>query len=142
MILVRTILLALVAVAGALPAAAQTFPDRFFRDARLKAEFHVQFSVERVTLPSVTPGFCVVSGKVEKVFRGPIKPGQALELDVSCKKPEDQPKPGTTIWFDSDELMAAKYIEGFLNRGPYGYAVAIWQLQAIPAPTDTPTMKP
>ena len=41
-----------------------------------------------------------------------------------------------------DALMAAKHIEGFLNRGPYGYAVAIWQLQAIPAPTDTPTMKP
>lgn len=142
MILARTILLTLIAVAGAMPAAAQTFPDRFFRDARLKAEFHVQFSVEQVTLPSVTPGLCVVSGKVEKVFRGPVKPGQALELDVSCKKAEDQPKPGTTIWLDTETLLPAKHMEGYLNRGPYGYAVALWQLKVIPAPTDTPTLKP
>lgn len=129
-------------VAGIVPAAAQTFPDRAYRDARLKSEFHIQIAIERVTVPSPTPGLCVVFGSIETVFRGPVTKGTHIELDVECKRKADVVKPGAAIWLDVDQLLEAKHMEAFVNRGPYGFAHALWQHAIIAAPTDKPTIAP
>ncbi|MGE0724722.1 MAG: hypothetical protein AB7O45_10120 [Alphaproteobacteria bacterium] len=141
MIGARTILLAL-AVLAVGPATAQTFSQRFYRDARLKSEFHVQFEIDSVRVPSETPGLCVVTGKIRKVFRGPVKPGEPVNLDYACKKAADKPKPGATLWTDVEDLVPAKFVEAYLNRGPYGYAIALWQTKLVPELTDKAQLPP
>ncbi|MCC7273158.1 MAG: hypothetical protein IT561_10870 [Alphaproteobacteria bacterium] len=135
-------LVILLLAAGIAPAAAQTFPERAFRDARIKSEFHIQIAIERVKVPTPTPGICTVYGKIERVFRGPTTKGTPIELDLECKRKTDVVKPGSAIWIDSDQLVEAKHMEAFVNRGPYGFAHALWQHAIIAEPTEQPTIKP
>ncbi len=139
---VATVFSGLVAAACILPAAAQTFPPRAYRDARLKSEFHIQMAVEQVRPPTPTPGLCVVTGKIERVFRGNVAVGTPIELELDCKKDTDTVRPGQTLWADVDTLAAAKHIEAFVNRGPYGFQHSLWQFLIIPAPTDKPAIDP
>lgn len=132
----------LIAVAGALPAAAQTFPQRAYRDARLKSEYHVQIAIEQVRAPAATPGICAVVGKIERVFRGNVALGTPIELEIDCKKDADVVPAGQTLWTDIDKLATAKHMEAFINRGPYGFQHSLWQFALIPEATDKATIDP
>ena len=132
----------LTAMAGIVPAMAQGFPPRVFRDARLKSEFHIQFAVDSVRIVDKTPGICAVAGRIERVFRGNVAVGTPITLDIDCKKEGDKVRPGQIIWTDADQLMAAKHIEAFVNRGPFGFQHSLWQFAIIPEPTEKPTIQP
>lgn len=134
--------LVLVVGAGILPALAQGFPPRVFRDARLKSEFHIQLAVDSVRIVEKTPGICAVAGRIERVFRGNVAVGTPITLDLDCKKESETVRPGQIIWTDVDKLMAAKYIEAFVNRGPFGFQHSLWQLALLDAPTEKPTIHP
>lgn len=138
----RATLAFLLLAAGTLPAAAQTFPERAYRDARIKSEFHIQFRIDQVKVPSPTPGICIVRGRIEKVFRGQVALDTPIELDLECKRKADVVKPGSAIWMDADALSEAKHMEAFVNRGPYGFQHSLWQQAIIAAPTDKPTIQP
>lgn len=130
----------LVLMGGVLPAMAQGFPPRVFRDARLKSEFHLQIAIESVQIVDKTPGLCSVAGRIARVFRGNIAVGTPISMDVDCKKEGETVRPGQIIWTDVDKLMAAKYIEAFVNRGPYGFQHSLWQFAIIPELTEKPTI--
>lgn len=51
-------------------------------------------------------------------------------------------RPGQTLWTDVDKLTAAKHIEAFVNRGPYGFQHSLWQFVIIAEPTEKPTFLP
>ncbi|BBK45433.1 hypothetical protein STVA_54530 [Allostella vacuolata] len=140
--LVIVALAVLAAIAGALPAMAQGFPPRVYRDARLKSEFHLQIAIERVRVPSPTPGICIVNGKIVRVFRGNVALDTPIELELDCKKESDVVRPGQTLWTDADKLAAGHYLEAFVNRGPYGFQHSLWQFAIIPEATDRPTIEP
>ena len=141
-VLVAILATVLSAVAGALPAAAQGFPPRAFRDARLKSEFHIQIAVDQVRVIDKTPGLCAVVGRIERVFRGNVAVGTPITLDIDCKKDSETVRPGQIIWTDLDKLMAAKHIEAFVNRGPFGFQHSLWQFAILPEATDKPTIEP
>lgn len=132
----------LVLVGGVLPAMAQGFPPRVFRDARLKSEFHLQIAIDSVQVVDKTPGLCNLVGRIARVFRGNIAVGTPISLELDCKKESETVRPGQIIWTDVDKLMAAKYIEAFVNRGPYGFQHSLWQFAIIPELTEKPTIQP
>jgi len=118
-------------------------PPYVYQRAREQATYHVQVQVTGTVPPAQTPGGCVTSGEVVRIFRdksGELRPGTPLTFSVSCKRPGDATVVGGTLWTDRDALMRAKYLEVFLNRVDGGYQVALWQSRIIEAPTDTPVI--
>lgn len=118
-------------------------PPWVYQKARDTAMFHVQVKVRNVTGPARTPGECVVTGEVVRIFRNTpdtLRPGATLAFTVSCSKPGDPMIVGGTLWKDYDSLLKAEYLEVFLNSTEHGYEVALWQSGIIEAPTDQPTL--
>jgi hypothetical protein len=120
-------------------------PPWVYQEARDKAMFHVQVKVLNVTGPARTPGECLVTGEVVRIFRNTpdtLRQGAALDFTVSCSKPGDPMIVGGTLWKDYDSLLKAKYLEVFLNSTEHGYEVALWQSRIITGPTEQPTFPP
>lgn len=116
-------------------------PPGVYEEARETAMFHVQVKILNMTGPARTPGPCVVTGEVVRIFRdkpGTLKPGVTIEFAVDCSKPGDPVVIGGTLWTDYDRLRQAKYLEVFLNSTERGYEVALWQSRMIEAPTSQP----
>jgi hypothetical protein len=125
--------------------ASAVMPPWVYQKARDTAMFHAQVKVLHVTGPARTPGECVVTGEVVRIFRntpGTLRPKAALHFTVSCSKPGDPMIVGGTLWKDYNRLMKAKYLEVFLNSEGGNYEVALWQSRIIAAPTERPTFPP
>jgi hypothetical protein len=120
-------------------------PPWVYQEARDTAMFHVQVKILKVTGPPQTPGECLVTGEVIRIFRdtpGTLHSGTPLTFSVSCSKRGDQVVVGGTFWTDYDRLRQAKHLEVFLNKTDTGYEVALWQSHIIEAPTTRPTFPP
>lgn len=122
--------------------ASAVMPPWVYDKARETAMFHVQVKILNVTGPAQTPGPCMVTGEVVRIFRdtpGTLKAGVTIKFTVDCSKPGGLVIVGGTLWTDYDSLMRAKYLEVFLDRTERGYEVALWQSRVIGAPTAQPT---
>ncbi len=120
-------------------------PPWVYEQARATAMQHLQVRVLRVVGPPETPGECRVTGEVVRIFRdrsAELTLGVRLDFDVSCSRRGDKVLLGGTLWTDYDELVAAKYLEVFLNRSERGYQLALWQSRIIESPTERPTFAP
>ncbi|MEO6865614.1 MAG: hypothetical protein ABI229_09180 [Gemmatimonadaceae bacterium] len=81
-------------------------PPEFFRDVRMKARHHIQ-------------GKILANGeiKVVRVFRGPLKRGAILTLDLNFR-PSTPPLAGDPLYSDYQAFKRAKYVEAFLDGEP------------------------
>lgn len=131
------LLAAALAAAHVLEATAMMTPEEY-RKARDEAEFHLQLEVRKMTPPERTPGQCTVEGTVARVFRGTLAPGAPMKLAVSCKRRGERARPGGEHWIALEDLAGAKFLEAYVNREGAGYAVAAWQSEIVPAPSDRP----
>lgn len=115
-------------------------PFHFYARDALDAKLHVQVEVDRVVLPSVTPGEAVVEGRVARVFRGdPALRSTRISFEVSCiREGDDSGPPSGTLWTEADALEKATVIEVYLNPWKGGYGVVSWQSFLLDAVTDTP----
>ncbi|NTX56363.1 hypothetical protein [Myxococcus sp. CA039A] len=114
-------------------------PAHYHARAALEADLHVQVEVDRVVLPSPTPGEAVVEGRVARVFRGdPALLSSRISFEVSCLRDGDLVPPSGIDWKHADTLAEATVIEVYLNRWEGGYAVAFSQSYLLDAVTDAP----
>jgi hypothetical protein len=116
-------------------------PPEVYRKARADAPLHVQVAILDVAAPDATPGMCLVSGEVVRVFRdteGVISPGDKIEFPISCSRAGDRVPIGGVLWTDADALAAARFIEAYLAGGAPAFDVALYQSQIIAAPSETP----
>ena len=75
-----------------------------------------------IEVASVTPppggrdmGECLVSGRVNRVERGPRQVGKHLALSVSCAGPHAQIPSGGTLWQDLERLKHSRFGRAFLG---------------------------
>ena len=59
-------------------------------------------------------------------------------FSVACRRVGEVAPIGGTMWFATDALKSAKYIEVYLVPGVDGYANAMWNSKSIVAPSKTP----
>lgn len=97
--------------------------------ARLNAAHHIQLAIERVTGGKVR-------GRVVTVFRGALKTGARLTLQISLRDETNQAIVGGTIYTDPDALARARFLEAFLDGDPP--AIVMDQVKIIDAATPEP----
>jgi hypothetical protein len=80
-------------------------PD-YYRDLRMTARHHVQ-------------GKILDGGKIKvvRVFRGPLKRGAILDLDMNFA-PNTPPLAGDPLYSDFGAYQRAKYVEAFFDGEP------------------------
>lgn len=128
-------LLIAVGIAGVASVAHAVMAPEVYEEGRRSAANHLQIGVDSVVPPSGGRGDCVVSGRVLTVFRGDMKPGEAINFNVSCYLRGGVPA-GGTLWTDYDALKRAKYLEAFMTKGPQPQIV-LDQVEIILAPRAT-----
>jgi hypothetical protein len=116
-------------------AAAVLAPD-YYEEARRSAANHVQIAVDSVEAPSGGMGACPVEGRIVRVFRGVLPPGQRIAFTVSCYDYGSLPD-GATLWTDYDALNQAKFLEAFMSADTPP-RVVLDQVEIILAPRDRP----
>ena len=85
-------------------------PPGAYRDARVRAAHHIQAEILQCWGGTL-------SVKVRRVFRGPLKRGARLMLNVSV--PPEGPMPiGGTLYWDAASVARAKFLEAFLDGDP------------------------
>jgi hypothetical protein len=77
------------------------------------AELVVQVTVDAVTPPE--GGYCVLSGTVVHVLRGPISPGATVMVEVNCLSEPDVMCGGTVV--SLPQLQRAEMVELHLTEG-------------------------
>ena len=106
---------------------------------QLGAKYHLQL---RNSTPAITQtGTAVVSGVVEKVFRGDgeIKPGDSIAISIYVYREKAPWGDGCSLHVD--DLNHASYLEVFLDGEPAVYSLA-WPPRVIGPPTETPRITP
>jgi hypothetical protein len=124
-------------------------PPHAYEQARVNATDHVQVEVLHVEHPVPDAengggafGACRVDGRVARVFRGRLRPGEAVSFDVSCSTPGARIPVGGTIWTHMDALDGARVLEGFFNRAGARIEVARDQIYIVPAVRAAPYCAP
>jgi hypothetical protein len=97
--------------------------------ARAEAAHHVQFEISAREGGRVT-------GRVVRVFRGPLRKGARLTLHLSVRDPSAPVIVGGTVWTDPQALAGARYLEAFLDGDPPD--IVMNQVKIIEAPTEAP----
>lgn len=123
-------------IAGAATLAHAVMPPEVYEEGRRTAPNHVQIGVDSVVPPNTGRGDCAVFGRILKVFRGDLRPGEAITFNVSCYLHGGVPA-GGTLWTDYDALKRAKYLEAFMTKGPQPQIV-LDQVEIVIAPRDEP----
>lgn len=120
-------------------------PPYVFEQARANAAEHVQIEVVRVGQVRLwgeaghgVQGVCPVEGRVARVFRGRLKVGETVTVDVSCAARDAEIPAGGTVWTDLERLQAARAMEAFLDHAGAGYEVVRDQIYIVPALRSTP----
>jgi hypothetical protein len=116
-------------------------PAYEYARAALDAEAHVQLEIDRVELPSSTPGEAVVHGKVARVFRGDTSLlGASISFEVSCLHEEDDAPPSGVLWTRVVDLKKARVMEAYLDHHEGAWHVALYNSQILDALTDAPQL--
>ncbi|MBM4068160.1 MAG: hypothetical protein FJ271_04355 [Planctomycetes bacterium] len=111
--------------------------------ARHEATYHVTVEVSSAALLGRTPGLVRVEGRVVELFRtdGRLRVGDPVTFVEAVTRPGDEIPCGGTRWKGCDEVLAAGFIEAFLDGEPPDCAVALWQSEVVPSPTAVPRMQ-
>lgn len=115
-------------------------PPEFYEQARNEATYHLQISLEKITVPEETPGKCIAFGKVERIFRANQDKIQLLdhiEIPIDCKRKKDEFPVGAVLWEDVSELLNAKFMELFLDQD---FHVKLYQSYIIQKLSDQPVI--
>jgi len=111
-------------------------PPQAYLSARAEAPRHVQISIASVSPPQANEMACAVRGEVVRRFRGNLKVGRKLALQVDCRRPEGG-FAGPQLFIDETALRTARYAEVFLSADA-SPAVVRWQFHIIDAPSKKP----
>ena len=113
---------------------------------RQRAPFHLQVKVISVTIPSRTPGDCVVQAKALRVFRASvfaIRSGSILSFSLACKREKEPGYIGGYPPYSVRELLEAKFMEVFLNQARDGeLSTGTATSSVIEGPTEQPVIPP
>ena len=111
--------------------------------ARHEARFHVQIRYDRVHAVPPGPSFVQLNATVVRVFRGEdaLKSGDPVTFRMPITWPGDELPCGGVIWKSYFDVEAGQFAEAFLDGEPPNCALALWQIQIVDAPTDSPLMQ-
>jgi hypothetical protein len=115
----------------------------YYQKARADAQYHVQIDITKVDAPREGAGTCAVEGQVLEIFKdasGKLAKDEIIGFTVACHRKGDKVPIGGTLWLDTDELEKADYMEVYLNDGPGGLDVALWNYKLIPKISATPQL--
>jgi hypothetical protein len=115
----------------------------YYQKARAEAEYHVQIDITKVDAPREGAGTCAVEGQVLEIFKdatGKLTKDQIIGFTVACHRKGEEVPIGGTKWLDTGALEKADYMEVYLNDGPNGFEVALWNYRLIPKISDTPQL--
>lgn len=104
-------------------------PPQAYLSARAEAPHHVQISIRSVAAPRAGDMFCSVTAEVVRRFRGSLKKGHLMTLQVDCQRP-GMGFVGPQIVIDEATLRAARFAEVFLT-GDDPPQVIRWQFHPI-----------
>lgn len=111
-------------------------PPQAYLSARAEAPHHVQISIRSVVAPRTGEMVCAVSGEVVRRFRGGLKKGRLVTLQVDCQRP-GMGFVGPQLVIDEATLRAARFAEVFLT-GDDPPQVMRWQFHPIEKPSARP----
>jgi hypothetical protein len=126
---------------------AAVMAPQVYRDARLAAPHHVQIAIVRVTPPQTDQGKCIVSGRIERVFKGNLQVHTPIIVRLSCDGPAigraPRPTPpmvGGALYVATRTLQKARFLEAFLDGAPPD--IVFDQAVIIGAPTTKAVCDP
>lgn len=120
-------------------------PASKYKHARRNAAFHLQVELIELLPIIKTPCNVKVNAQVVTVFRAPssLCLGDRVAFTVAVTRPSDDPGHipyGGQIWTNYDDLVAARFMEVFLDGDPPELNIALWQSKLIDSVSITPVM--
>lgn len=117
-------------------------PSVLYEEARLRARYHLQVEVGRLSVAK-TPAEISVQSEVRRIFRGDedLLCGDEVHFTVWVFSEGDELPCGGVLWMRREEVEAAKFFEVFLDGNPPDCTVARCQISSIRELSDTPQLR-